>query len=592
MMLSGIMALSLVMTACGSAAEEEDGEVAEEEVVSADMPKYGGTISLVQVRDITVWDDIVTKTTTPGAVYGMTNEPLWAGDWALGNAGGYGKGVTDWATYYDRFEHKAGYLAESWEWTVDAANNMGTVVYQIRPGTSYALNAAPWAEAAQLVNGRDVTMDDIIYSLKANITDDRAYIYRANPELREAEITQTDTWEITINVPLPALYNTIGRFGNYGRVVPPEVVEKYGDMANWKTSVGSGPFVLSDHVEGSSATLVRNPDYWGTDPVGPGKGNQLPYLDGYTFLIIPDLSTRLAALRTGQLDQLSSISTEDAIQMRSTAPKLVEFERPGGGQPTISMRTDKPPYDDVRVRRALMMATDFEAVNDSFYEGRGQILTWPYAYSTTYADLYLGLDDPEMPDSVKELYVYNPEKAKELLAEAGYPEGFKTTALITASQVDYYSIVKDMWSKVGVEIDLDVKERGAWQVIMRKHEHEALAYYPQGPVSMFYTAIPLRGTSPSNAQMLDDPIINEALDRMLVTLASEGETAGMAIYKDLMKYVLDQAFVIPGASGFSSHFWWPWLKNYTGEFAVGFGFSNNWTPWVWVDQELKQTMGY
>ena len=153
MMLSGIMALSLVMTACGSAAEEEDGEVAEEEVVSADMPKYGGTISLVQVRDITVWDDIVTKTTTPGAVYGMTNEPLWAGDWALGNAGGYGKGVTDWATYYDRFEHKAGYLAESWEWTVDAANNMGTVVYQIRPGTSYALNAAPWAEAAQLVNG-------------------------------------------------------------------------------------------------------------------------------------------------------------------------------------------------------------------------------------------------------------------------------------------------------------------------------------------------------------------------------------------------------------------------------------------------------
>jgi pyruvate/oxaloacetate carboxyltransferase len=72
-----------------------------------------------------------------------------------------------------------------------------------------------------------------------------------------------------------------GLYGKSPAPIDPEVVEKYGSGADWRNSVGTGPFMLTDLVASSSATLVRNPNYWDKDPVGPGKGNQLPYLDGY-----------------------------------------------------------------------------------------------------------------------------------------------------------------------------------------------------------------------------------------------------------------------------------------------------------------------
>ena len=99
-----------------------------------------------------------------------------------------------------------------------------------------------------------------------------------------------------------------------GMVVPPEVMQKYGDMTNWKNSVGTGPFMLTDWIPGSEAVYVRNPNYWMKDPIGPGKGNQLPYLDGVSIVILPDASTQQAALRTAKIDQISGYNIEDDSQ--------------------------------------------------------------------------------------------------------------------------------------------------------------------------------------------------------------------------------------------------------------------------------------
>ncbi len=78
-------------------------------------------------------------------------------------------------------------------------------------------------------------------------------------------------------------------------------------MQDWRNSVGTGPFMLTDFVSNSKATFVRNPNYWMKNPCGPGEGDQLPYVDGVKLLIIPDPATAVSAFRTGKLDLLSGL---------------------------------------------------------------------------------------------------------------------------------------------------------------------------------------------------------------------------------------------------------------------------------------------
>jgi len=508
-------------------------------------------------------------------------------------AGGYGTGESDWLGAYDVFEQKAGYLAESWSWTFDAEADTASLVYQIRPGMYYALN--PSSEAANLVGGRELTADDVVDSFRRVTSDTRAYMYRAYRELRNADIQKTGPWEVTVNVPFTGLITAIAKFGNYVRPVASEVVAKYGDTSDWRNSVGTGPFILKDYIAGSAAVLERNPDYWGTDPIGPGEGNPLPYVDGFQYLIIPDTSTQQAALRTGKIDRLPNLSFEDAATMRKSTPELIEGPGSNGG-PTyyVYMNSQREPFNNKDVRRALFMSVDLESIRDSLNHGLGQILTWPIEYIAAYSDNYLGLDDPEMPESVKELYVYNPDKAKELLSGAGYPNGFKTTALIAQTEVDYFSIIKDMWAKVGVELELDVRDTGTRRTVYGKGDYDVVgAAGGRGPVSVYYHMVTMVGDGPAggNGSNLDDPILDAASEEMQRTFIVDGKAAA-AQFKDLMKYVLDQAYVIPRPIYAQTNFWWPWLKNYSGERLVGYYVYNFWSAYIWIDEDMKKEMGF
>ena len=83
-------------------------------------------------------------------------------------------------------------------------------------------------------------------------------------------------------------------------IYPPEVIEEHGDAKDWRTIVGTGPFMLTDYVLDSSITFKKNPDYWRNDPKYPE--NRIPYIDEMRMLIFPELATRMAALRTGKVD--------------------------------------------------------------------------------------------------------------------------------------------------------------------------------------------------------------------------------------------------------------------------------------------------
>jgi peptide/nickel transport system substrate-binding protein len=378
------------------------------------------------------------------------------------------------------------------------------------------------------------------------------------------------------------------------QIFPPELDEAYPESTtDWHACVGAGAFMIEDYVVGNSVTVKRNPNYWGTNPVGPGKGEKLPYLDNIKYLIMPDLSTQQAAFRTAQLDQMGAISIEDKALFVKQNPDLKEAVGGLLSASLLGMRTDLPgtPYTDVRVRKAMMMATDFNAINDSLYQGLGQILTWPYWYQKGYEDLYLSLDDQDCPDEVKELYVYNPDRAKELLTEAGYPDGFKGEVLISNdADVDYYSIIKDQWAKVGIELEFNVQEWGAYWGMLNSVGYEEMVVSFIPPPSSWPEVAGYTGVTSSNFSRINDAHVNEATNHMLKTAITD-LTAAMKETRALMKYLLPGAWVIPTPRYPTYTLWWPWLKNYSGEISMGW-LAFTWPEWVWVDQDMKASMGY
>jgi len=532
-----------------------------------------------------------------GTILNLTSQQLWEGDWAKGLAGGYGTGQTDWGFgNNDLFDTKMGYLIENWKWSTDTAKNEGTIIYQVRRGVHWSLN--PSNEASRLVNGREMTTDDVVFSMKRSISGSYldGYIYRTNIELRTSNVTKTGPWEITVKVPLAALVTAISRFGDSLFIVPQEVVAKYGDMNTWQRIVGTGPFMLIEYVPGSTATMLRNNNYWMKNPVGPGKGDQFPYLDGIRIPIIPDASTRQAALRTGKVDILTNLTREDSDNIKKTATKLTEkfgtsFQ--GRGTPAF-MRIDKPPFSDIRVRKAMLMSTDFQSLLKDYRGGQGQIITFPFSKVKEYEELYVGLGDSDFPEAAKELYVYNPDKAKQLLKEAGYPNGFKTSIILSSAAttaIDYYSIVKSMWAKVGVDLALDLKDATVVTNIQRDRNHEGLITNTTGPVAIFYVGNPIQGTAQYNLSMIDDPVINAAMVKVRLAAITDMHESMKIFREEIFKYTLPQAYVVPDVIGTYHNLWWPWLKNYSGEITIGYD-NPTWPAFIWYDQALKKSMGH
>jgi peptide/nickel transport system substrate-binding protein len=211
-----------------------------------------------------------------------------------------------------------------------------------------------------------------------------------------------------------------------------EVLEQDGDLK--KRLIGTGPFTMKEHTRKVRVVLQRNPDYF-------DKGR--PYIDEYVILSTPDAATRLAAFRTGQADFIWVASPSEVETIRKTNPNAVVQSYHNTLAPFgVALAQDKPPFNDVRVRRAISMAIDRQKMVDTVFEGHG-ILGWgvPYIY---YQDTA-----PTAKD-LGPYWQYRPADAKKLLAEAGHPHGFETTLF-------YYEYFPQMTSEVQL-VQQDLKK--------------------------------------------------------------------------------------------------------------------------------------
>ncbi|MEK7353253.1 MAG: ABC transporter substrate-binding protein [Chloroflexota bacterium] len=606
LVLSGLMVLSLVITACGPAAAPEQPTapsapqqpaaptapttpeqpaapaVPEKPTASPDVPKYGGTLTYRLATDPTNFDSGINR--SGGALGNTVYQQHMGADWTKGPAG---SGVTNLAVGFTSAEDMQGpILVDRWEMP-----EIGVWKLHIRQGVRWQ---PANSDAGRLMAGRELTADDIVYNFNRHISAPESWFRVGQPTVATtASIEKTGPWDVTIKTPVDYLtaFSGLIQGSGFTRIQPPQVIERYGNLGNWRNAVGTGPFMLVDYVPGSQFLFIRNPNYWETNPLGPGKGNQLPYVDTLRELIIPDLSTTYAALRTGKLDLQSDIALIDAQSLFKTSPKLEYLKYLSTGPWAIAMRQDKKdkPFSDVRVRQALVLATDFEAFKRAYFGGEAEIDVWPV--SKDLKAMYKPLS--EMPESVRALYKYNPDKAKQLLKEAGYPGGFKTSVVINSSteRIDELSIFKDMWAKVGIELSIDIRDNAVYsQISGVARSFDDMLYrslFGSFSIQIYFSAV--RGSAINNPSRVNDPIgtipyIEELYAEMNKYIFTDWPKT-YEIHKKIKPFFLENAFLIVRPTPYTYNMWWPWLKNYYGQ---GTGMVR----YSWIDQDLKKSMGY
>jgi peptide/nickel transport system substrate-binding protein len=307
------------------------------------------------------------------------------------------------------------------------------------------------------------------------------------------------------------------------------------------------------------------------------------------MIILPDLSTRLSALRTGKIDAMTGITADDAKSLMLTNKELTYAKFIGGVPMDIALRQDKQelPYKDIKVRQALMMATDFKGMAEVLYGGDAEILVYPI--SSSFKRAYMPMD--ELPEDVQELYSYNPEKAKQYLIDAGYPDGFKSKIVCSSdqSQVDALSVFQSMWAKVGVDLEIQIKEPGVYGMMYWGHGNTDMLYAMEWnifPVYLYFGS--MWGAQSANQSFVNDPpgsepVLQDYYEQ--VTNVAFNDPAGAdKIIHDMMPYVLRNAWYIETPQPYTYSFWNPWLKNYNGEYSAGF-----W-QFAWIDQDMKKSM--
>lgn len=379
------------------------------------VPQYGGKLTIALPQPAAGFDADFVGNTNAYTEH-LTNDMMATADWADGPAG---SGETDFWLTQSPDPYTTGALAESWE-----LPDPNTIIFHIRSGIHYAMN--PVSNATPLVNGRELNATDVAFAItRANSRPTSGLGGGSKGWFVSAIATGNSTVTVTgqdsvLNRTATVLTTILGIY-----IYPPEVSQQYGDITNWKNSCGTGPFMLTDYVAASSYTLDKNPNYWGTDPVGPGKGNELPYLDGINLLIIPDQTTQIAAIRTHKIDWITNLSLTNGASLMKTNPELQYKVGLLNTAYVICPWTNNPqlPCSDLRVRQALFMAIDKDAINNDLYGGQGEVMTYPVPseFTQTYTPI------AQLPASVQETFGYHPDEAKQLLAAAGYPNGFNTT---------------------------------------------------------------------------------------------------------------------------------------------------------------------
>ena len=545
-------------------------------------PQYGGEMVFRLNRKIVNLDPYYGVHLTQ--IHTAWIEKLFVDDWTLNPE------IYDYVKNQRPNQYVKGHLAESWEFT-----DPSTFVVHLRKGIRWQ-NIPP-------ANGRELISEDVAFHFHRMYGLGSGY---SSPSPARADVAAfkalksvitPDKYTVVFNWSTPnreLIIDALQEVGTTLCIENPDVVKNFGNTLDWHHAVGTGPFILKDFQADSHADLVRNPDYWGHDERYPA--NKIPYIDKLKLLIIPDQKTVLAEMRAGRIDAADQISPVLAQEIRKTNPEIVQIALPQTAV-TIDPRNDKPPFSDLRVRKAMQLAIDLKGLAKDYYKGTVE----PYPSTLTGRELTgWGFPYEQWPQELKNEYVYNPKEAKKLLADAGYPDGFKTNIVAnTSADMNLLMIVKSSFADIGIDMEIRPMESTDWtDYVITHRKQDQLAYAAVNPFGHGYE--PIRQLSrlhtgySSNYLMVSDPIFDAFQPK---ASAAKSDAELKQVLKDANEYIARQHFAVSLLKPMQFSLHQPWFKGYHGQF--GSVCSPAGSPQLlffyparfWIDHDLKKKMG-
>ncbi len=330
----------------------------------------------------------------------------------------------------------------------------------------------------------------------------------------------------------------LGNFASPWNVIYPK---KYLDKdPNYfkKNVLGSGPFKFKKYLRGSTVELVKNEDYF-------IKGR--PYLDSVKFFLIKNLSARAKSLRSGRVHiEFRNMPPAEVEAMKNQLGEKIKVQYPGWvtfwG---VSAHNQKKPFDDVRVRKALSLALDRYEMAKTIYPLTG--LKDVGAFMRPGSGWDLSSEELQKLPGFGKDHEANLREAKRLLAEAGYPNGFKAVLKnrsVKLPYIDFGVYLVSAWKKIGVEVEHRLEESASWSKSRVTGDYELMVNpgsdytdEPNMQLARYITG------GPMNYGRISDPKIDELYDKQ----AREGDPAKRkAMVLEVQKIVAENAYMIQG----------------------------------------------
>ncbi|SHI43338.1 ABC transporter substrate-binding protein [Wenxinia saemankumensis] len=300
-------------------------------------------------------------------------------------------------------------------------------------------------------DGSPITTDDVIWSLDRARNPDNGIWNFLLASVSEVTSPEDGMIRISLSQPDPAIIPALTVFNS---AIMPQAAFEAADgetdaekaEAFAQNPVGSGAFVLESWDRGSEMHLVRNEYYWADGE----DGEKLPYLDAITFEVIPDDATRILRLQSGELDGAEMIPFA-RVQELQNDPNITMELFPSTYVHYITMNVrdeiggEDNPLSDPLVREAMNYATNKEAIIQTVTFGVG-----------TPMESYMSMATP-LASGDGPLYPYDLERAQELMAQSGYPDGFSTSILALAGNQDDIGIstaLQQMWGQIGIDLEI------------------------------------------------------------------------------------------------------------------------------------------